>query len=98
MPQDTTAEPMEDAQLPMDPMYDPTPEVSLAADIEMPEAEEGQFPDVTPDVVIEEELNYEDVMEEEAIDEPGKLEPDPQEANVEDSDAGETDKQKTPIS
>ena len=79
-------------------MHDPTPEVSPAADVEMPEAKEGQFKDATPDVVVEEELDYKDIVEEEAIDEPGKCETDPQEVDVEDSDLGETDRQKTPIS
>ena len=98
IPKDTAAEPTEDAQLPENTTHDPTLEVSPAADVEMPKTKEGQFHDVTPDMVVEEELNYEDVIEEKAIDKPHQPETDPQEGDIEDSDAGETDGQKMPVS
>ena len=64
----------------------------------MPEAEEEQFTDATPDVIVEEELDYsKDVIKEEVIDRPDEQETDTQEADIEDSDVVETDGQKMPI-
>ena len=97
MPKDTMAEPMEAMQLPADPTHNPIPQVSLAGDVEMPEDEEEQFEDATPDIIVE-ELDYEDVIEEETANRLDEQELNTQEADIEDSDAVEINSQKMPIS
>ena len=88
---------MEAMQLPADPTHNPTPQVSLAGNVEMPEDEEEQFEDTTPDVIVE-ELDYEDVIEEETANRLDEQELNTQEADIEDSDAVQINSQKTPIS
>ena len=97
MPKDTVAEPMEAAQLPADPTHDQTPEISPVGDVEMPEGEGNQFADATPDMIIEEELDYEDVGEE-MVDELDEQEANEQELDAEDYNTMQTDGQKMPIS
>ena len=55
----------------------------------MSEAEEEQFEDATPNIIMEEELDYEDVINKETANRLHEQELDTQEADIEDSDAVE---------